>query len=889
MTWWQRLIRRDELESQLDRELRFHLDERISALRNAGLSEAEALRQARQEIGGMEQAKEACRDARGTAWLESTLQDFRYAARTLRKTPAFTFAVVATLALGIGANTAIFQLLDAVRLRTLPVPDPQRLAQIRIAGGHAFGISHYPDNLSYPLFEQIRQHQQAFSGILAWDSGTSSTRIGQGEQERRVPMIRVSGEFFSTLGITPAAGRLFRDEDDVRGCAVPVVVLGYQFWQNEFGGRNSVLGTRLVVENRPLEIVGVAPEGFAGTEVGAGFDIALPLCTRTLFDYGNTAFFTRRDVFWLNVMGRMKPGWTLAAASAHLEAISTDIMQATEPGGHSRVSLERYRRFRLAALPAATGISRLREEYDQSLWLLLGLTGLLLLIACANLANLMVARAGARAREFAVRVALGAGGGRLVRQALTESMLIAAGGAATGLALAAALSRAILRSLSTGNHARQLDLPLDGRMLLFTGGVASATCILLGVAPALRSAGVHPAAAMKTGGRGLTAERGRFRFQRLLVIVQVSVSLVLVAGAFLFVDSFRRLATLDPGFRAQGLLTASFDLPGAGPERRQVLDEVRATPVVDSAAGTTNLLIGSGSWSLGIRTPAASQESRFTWVTPGFFATLQTPILAGRDFTRYDTETSPKVAIVNQLFARQFFPGADPVGKTFRTVAEPNYPAAEYQIVGVVENTRYLSLQNAEPPMAYGPLSQYPPGSAGALMFLRTRAPLAAAEAAVRRRIAAWRPGTPMQFQDFARQISDSLERERLLAALSGFFGLLAALLASIGLYGVLAYQAVRRRNEIGIRLALGATRPRIVGLVLKEAALLSAIGLAIGLAGSLAASHLAESLVYGISPRDPWRLAASALALAAAVIAGSLVPARRAARFDPQAALRDE
>ncbi len=555
----------------------------------------------------------------------------------------------------------------------------------------------------------------------------------------------------------------------------------------------------------------------------------------------------------------------------------------------SRASLDRYSRFRLEAVPGATGISRLREEYDRSLWLLLGLTGLVLLIACANLANLMLARSGARQREFAVRVALGAGSGRLIRQALSESLLLAATGAALGLALAAALSRGILRFLDAGGQALHLDLTLDWRMLVFTAAVASATCVLLGLAPALRSARVQPASAIKTGGRGLTAGRGRFQFQRLLVVVQVAVSLLLVAGAFLFVQSFRRLATLDPGFRAQGVLTASFEVPRQAPLVRQLLEEVRSTPPVESAAGTTNFLIGSGSWSLGIRTGAAMHESRFTWVTPGFFGTLQTPILAGRDFTPDDRETSPRVAIVNQLFAREFFPGVDPLGKTFRTAAEPNYPEAEYQIVGIVKNTRYFSLQDAEPPMAYGPLSQYPPGNASALLFICSRAPLPAVEAAVRRRIAAWRPGTAMQFTEFERQIGDSLQRERLLAALSGFFGALAALLATIGLYGVLAYQAVRRRNEIGIRVALGATRGRIVGLVLKEAALLVAIGLAIGVAGWLAAAHVAESLVYGISPRDPWRLAAAAVALAVAAAAGSLLPARRAAHLDPMAALRDE
>ncbi len=889
MTWWQRLRRDNDLERQLDRELLFHLEERAAALQQSGLPEEQARRQARQEFGGLDQAKEACRDARGTGWVEATLQDLRYSARGLRKTPAFTIAAVTTLALGMGANTAIFQLLDAVRLRKLPVPDPQRLAQIEIGNDHAFGISHYPDNLSYPLFQQVREHQQAFSGVFAWDSSSGSARIGQAEQSRRVPMLRVSGDFFATLGIAPAAGRLFRAEDDVRGCPSPTVVLGYRFWQSEFGGQSAAIGSRLIVEDHPLEIVGVAPEGFSGPEVGPEFAIALPLCSRTVLDYGNTAWFDRRDAAWLEVMGRLNPGWTLAAASAHLQAISPGLMQATEPTGYSRAALNRYLKFSLAAVRGDTGVSRLRDEYDESLSLLLGLTGLVLLIACLNLANLMLARSGAREREFAVRLELGAGGGRLVRQALTESLLLAATGAALGLGVAAGLSRAILSFLSTGNNALRLNLSLDWRMLLFTSAAASAVCILLGLVPALRSARVQPAWAIKTGGRGLTADRRRSGFQRLLVVAQVSVSLVLVTGAFLFVASFRRLVTMDPGFRAQGVALATFDVPRQPELGRQLLEEVRTTPLVESAAATTNFLIASGSWSLGIRTPNATDQSKFTWVTPGYFATLGTPLAGGREFTAEDSATSPKVAIVNQIFARQFFPGVNPVGKTFRTAAEPNYPEAEYEIVGVARNTRYSSLQDAEPPIAYGPMSQYPPGASSAMIFIRSTAPVEAVEAAVRRRVAAWRPGTGMQFEAFDRRIAGTLVRERLLAALSGFFGALAALLAVVGLYGVLAYQTVRRRNEIGVRVALGATRQQIAALVLKDAGRLVALGLAIGMAGSLAAAHVAESLVYGVSARDPWRLAAAVLALALAATAGSLLPARRATRLDPMAALRDD
>ena len=397
---------------------------------------------------------------------------------------------------------------------------------------------------------------------------------------------------------------------------------------------------------------------------------------------------------------------------------------------------------------------------------------------------------------------------------------------------------------------------------------------------------------MKAGARGLTADRARFGFQRLLVVVQISVSLVLVAGAFLFVGSFRRLVTMDPGFRAQGVLQATFELDKQAHDQavlRQLLEEVRATPQVESAASTTNFLIGSGMWSLVVRTDTMVRDARFTWVSPGFFATLRTPILAGRDFTANDIRTSHKVAVVNEICAHMFFPGTNPIGKTFRTLPEPDYPETEYEVVGLIKNTRYFALQDAEPAMVYEPISQFPPGVEGTMMFIRSSAPLPALEASVRRRIAGWRPGAGMQFQAFERRISDTLMRERLLAALTGFFGGLAALLATIGLYGVLAYNTLRRRNEIGIRMALGATRGQILALVLKEAAILIGIGLAIGLGGSLALGKTAGALLSGVSARDPGQLGGAAAALAAAAALGSLLPARRASRLDPMNALRDE
>ena len=893
MNWWQRLWNRRDMEERLDRELRFHFDCQVADNLRAGVGEAEARRQARLKFGGLEGTKEECRSARGTALVDSTLQDIRFTLRTLSKSPVFTVAAIGTLALGIGGNTAIFQLLDAVRLRSLPVPEPQQLARIQIKNGNGgWGISSDGYGLTYPLWEEVRDHQQAFSSVFAWDAG--ELRVGEGAQARRQRVLRVSGEFFPALQLPPAAGRLFNSDDDQRDCATPGVVLGHSLWLSEFAGRASAVGSRLIVEGHPLTVMGVAPAVFSGLEVGSKFDIAMPLCAEGVLQTGRP--FDRRDVFWLRVMGRLRPGWSLARASGHLQAISPGLLEATVPTGYSAKSLETYKKFRLEAVSGENGISWLRAQYDTSLWLLLGITGLVLLIACTNLANLVLARGSARQREYAVRLALGASRGRLLRQSLCESLLLACTGATLGLTVARVLSKTILSFLTVQGDPLHLDLSLDWRMLAFTAGVALAACTVFGLAPAFRTSRADPGAAIKSGGRSMTADRERFSLQRLLVVVQISVSLVLVAGALLFVRSFRNLMTLDPGFRPQGVLLAFFDmthmrLPAAQLNlfERSLLDEVRSVPQVESAATTTNILVGGGSWTLGIRTGSVEGASKFTWVSPGHFKTLRTGMLAGRDFNTNDTETSPRVAIVNETFVRRYLGGADPIGKTFRTVPEPNYPEAQYEIVGVIQDTKYFDLRDEAPPISYAPATQYPDRRMWSGMYIRSSAPLASVISALKRRLGASHPEMAMDFRPFRAQIEEGLVRERLMAALSGFFGALAALLATIGLYGVMAYVMVRRQNEIGIRMALGAGRGSVIGLLLKDAALLVMTGIAIGMACGLALARTAASLLFGLSSSDALTFCGAALLLAAVASLGSYLPARRASRLDPMAALRYE
>jgi predicted permease len=518
MNWLKQLFSRRRLYNDVSDEIKQHLKEKIEELVAGGMSSKEAAYAARREFGNVSLIENDSHAVWRWPTIESCFADVRYGLRTLGKSPGFTAAAILTLALGIGANTAIFQLLDAVRLRNLPVRDPQSLALVEVKGGNqGYGVSHYATQLTYPLWEQVRAHQGSFSGVFAWTSDGNDVRVGQGSEARHARGLMVSGETFDVLGVLPIRGRLFTAEDDRPGCGMPGMVLSYGFWQSQFGSRDSAIGSKLLIESHPVEVLGVTPPSFFGFEVGKNFDVAVPICSLTAFAPGDAAF-TQRDYFWLTVMGRLKPEWTTERAAAQLDAMSPGIFEATVPPGRSTESQNDYRAFRLAAYPAANGLSGLREEYDTSLWLLLGITGLVLLIACANLANLMLVRASARERETAVRLALGASRWRLIRQLFAESLLLAAGGAVFGIYLAKAFGRTIVWLLSTSGNALELDMALDWRVLFFTASLAVTTCLAFGLMPAFRSSRTAPGDALKSGSRGVTAGRERFSFQRILVL-----------------------------------------------------------------------------------------------------------------------------------------------------------------------------------------------------------------------------------------------------------------------------------------------------------------------------------------------------------------------------------
>ena len=880
---WTRFFRRRFWDEERARELQAHLEIETAENIARGMTPEEARHAARRKLGNPTLIREEIYRMNSLVWLETLGQDLRYGVRLLGLSPGFALVAIASLALGIGANAAIFQLLDAVRLRSLPIPNPQELVEVKIVGGNRrMGVNPGPyGQLTRPIWREIRDHQQVLSGVFAWAWG--EVRVGQPTELRRASAIQVSADFFRVLGVPPWRGRLFLPEDEVGACPAAKAVVSYSFWQHHMSGRDLGGDSKLIVNGAPTEVIGVTPPGFFGLAIGDNFEIAQPFCQPKEL---------RHDVFDVSVMGRLRPGWTIQRASAELEAISPGIFAATAITEFAD-ALEMYKRFRLGAYPASSGVSWLRTAYDTPLWLLLAISGLVLLLACVNLANLMMARASAREREMAVRLALGASRLRLFRQLLAECGLLAAIGAALGIAVAQLLSRVLVWALSTESMSVKLRVEADWRVLLFALGVAALTCVAFGAAPAFRATRTEPITAMNVAGRGLTTGRGHFSMQRILIVVQVAVSLVLLVGALLFVRSFRNLMTVDSGMRQADIAIAvlGFEQSHVSRERyeefqRQLLDEVRSVPGVLGAATTTNVPLLGGMWIMGVGPKGISM---FTWVSPGYFETMGIPLLMGRDFNQNDARTSPPVAIVNQTFVRDFLGGADPIGQTVRSRAEPNYPSTLYEIVGVIPDTKYNDLRGERPAMAFVPASQFPEPGPWAVMMIHSKTESASTMMGIRRTIAKNHPEILFEYQVFQRLLRDGMVRERLMAMLSGFFGVLAVLLAAVGLYGVISYVVARRRNEIGIRLALGAQRGQVVGMVMREGSLLLFAGLVIGTGLSLIVGRTAGSLLFGLTAHDPLTLAVASALLTVIAAWASYLPARRASNLDPMVALRLE
>ncbi|HLJ50182.1 MAG TPA: ABC transporter permease [Bryobacteraceae bacterium] len=886
-----RFFRRRHWDAERTREIETYIENETADNIARGMAPEEARHAAYRKFGNPTFIREEIYSMNSIGLLESIWQDLRHAARLLRLNPAFALVAILSLGLGIGANTAIFQLLDAVRMRTLPVRNPQNLARVLIVKrtNYSGWFAGRYGNMTYPLWEQIREHQQAFSGVFAW--GTAAFNLSpSGERRMNNNGLWVSGEFFPELGVQPLLGRLLTPEDDRPACASPGVVISSAFWKREFVGAPSAVGSKLILNGRPMEVLGVTPPEFYGPEVGRSYDIAVPFCAETALE-GESGRLQRRDAWWLVVMGRLKPRWSLEQASSQLSSISPGIFQATLPDSFNPVEAKQYLAYKLFAYPAESGVTQLDSR---PLWLLLAISGLVLLIACVNLANLMLARSSVRAREFAVRLAIGASRGRLIRQLLSESLLLAMLGASLAVVLTRSLGEFLISIMDASVY---LDLAPDWRVFAFTAGVAGLTCLLFGLTPALHATRTDPHNTMKTGGRGLTAARERFSVRRMLVVSQVALAMVLLVGAILFSATFHNMLTMDAGFRQDGILdlAVSYGKLNLSPEQRPVfraelLRRIRNLPQVESAATARIVPAMEANWDDKVYVGAAQQgESKINRVSSGYFQALETPLLSGRDFNDYDTPSSPPVAIVNEKFARQILGTTNPLGRTFHFEGDAGEKQPVYQVVGLARDSKFDDLRDDVKPIAFIAESQNAQPEAAVTILIHSTAPLADLTGVLKRTLTEFSPQLSFRFAVFRTEVRGFFVRERLMASLSSFFGVLAVILAIIGLYGVVSYMVTRRTNEIGIRVALGASRTSVVGLVLREAAILVTAGLTAGTLLSLALAQTAASLLYGLQPRDPAVILLAITILATVAIAASYLPAHRAASLDPVAALREE
>jgi predicted permease len=943
------IFRRSRIEREMDEEFRSHLAMRVADLERQGLSRAEAERQARIEFGGYQNYKEECRETLGTRLLQEIGQDVRYGLRQLRRNPGFTAVAVLTLALGIGANTAIFSLINAVMLKSLPVRDPSRLVVLRWTAHKApnaeetrsFGdcVSGSKSNpsgcsLPYPFFEQVRSQEDVFSDATAFAgpaavvlSGNGPARIAEGEL--------VSGNYFSTLGVGAVVGRPLGPDDD-SPTASPAVVLSYDFWQSAFGGDRSALGRTVRMNRIPFTIVGVVDPGFTGLTPGKKRDCFLPLSKLPLgVDWGKTS---RSPVnWWLVIVARLKPGITLERAQAAASLVFRDEMLNGEkplsrPSDDPRIVLVR-------AQQALTGD---RVKLSMPLYVLMAAVGLILLIACANVAGLMLCRAAPRQKEMAVRLALGAGRRRIVRQLLTESVLLSLVGGTFGV-LFASWGVHVITALIMANSERAFPFVVspEWRVLTFTILVSILVGVLFGLAPALRSTRLDLTPALKENSSTLPGNEirtgRRFHLANALVAAQAALSMIVLIGAGLCVRTLQNLHNINPGFDTRNVLLFGIDPtleryrdPQIQALFREMRERFAALPGVISASYSSDALLSGGLWTSDLHVEGQPEGSKaqvdMLSSGPDFFKTMRIPLVAGHAFNSEDfqqaaeaavaqqagdetanpkasppspgmpaAEGPPIPALVNEAFVRKYFPSQNPLGKRMTqgnssntsgggaAVGKPK--SKRWQIVGVVGDTKYNNLRREIHPTVYVPLI-----GGGAKFELRTAADPAALIPAVRDVVKRADSNLPIfGVRTQKRSIENLLSRERMIAELSSFFAALALVLACIGLYGMLSYEVNRRTREIGIRMALGAEKADVLRMVIGQGLKLVVIGVAIGIAGALALTRFLSSLLYGVKPTDPLTFIAVSLILIAVALLACYVPARRAVKVDPMVALRYE
>jgi predicted permease len=883
---------RSGLEDELQSELSFHLEKEVERNIAHGMSPEDARQAALRGFGGVQRVKEESRDQRGVRFVEELWQDVRYGLRMMLKNPGFTTIAALTLALGIGSNTAIFSLIDALLLRPLPVKQPEQLVIVGTIAdspnAKSFSI------FSYPVFRELRERNAVFSGMFA-RSGLSLSLSGAGQTER-VRGEAVSGDFYDVLGVKPLLGRLLTGTDDQTPGAHPVATLSFNFWRQRYGADPRMVGKTIHLNDYPFTVIGVEPQGFFGVEVGAAPDVRIPLMMDgQVRPRGGPPIFEQRGTSWLGVTARLKPNVSIGEAQAG----ANNVFQIAREPDVRRITGEttddrNFRSLRIQLESARSGASSLSRQFSQPLSVLMCLVGVLMLIVCLNVANLLLARAAARQKEIAVRLALGAGRFRLVRQLLAEGFLLSVLGGALGLLFARWQTKVLLGFMPQG---RTLEIAPDLRTLGFTLGLTLASVLLFGLAPALQTTRTNLIPALKNETLLISSGGRRWELGRLLVVLQVALSLTLLVGAGLFVRSLQKLGAVDMGYHTDQVITMGLDPAQKGYKIQQLRsfydqlsERLAGLPGVRTTSFARNAPI-SGMYSrFGIEVPGYSPRPGeemavlFNQIGPQFFATFGAPLLRGREFGAQDTPESPKVVIVNQGLERRFFGSESSLGKR---ITLENYK--DLEIIGVVADAKYRNLKEAAPLTAYIPYSQYEQ-LGQRILVVRATGDAAALVAAIRGEVRSLDPTLPVfNVKTFAEQIQESVSQERLMALLSSFFGLFALLLASLGLYGVMAYAVARRTHEIGIRLALGAQKTSLLWLVLRETLQLALIGIAFGLPAALIGSRLTENLLFELKPTDPFTItAATLLLLTIATIAGYL-PARRAMRVDPLIALRHD
>ena len=851
------MSRRDD---DLDDEIRQHL--RMAA-------EDRGVEAARREFGNVALIKEVTREMWGWTSLERFAQDLRYALRGMKRSPAFTLTAVLSLALGIGANTAIFTLINALMLRALPVHDPQSLVQLT---NYQYGKP--VDSFSYPVVGALADQKDLFSALAGFSPARFN--IGSVDSVERAPGAWVSGEYYQMLGLQPVLGRLIALADDKPG-ATPVAVITDDYWRRKFARDPRVVGRTILIESVPVTIVGVSPPGFSGANVGEVADLTLPISSYPQL-FPEMAGRLTGSALWLRILARPRPGVSMTQVKARLQVIWPQLVNVTVDPRMPPPIRNAMLTSTLDAIPGATGWTYLRVQFRRPLLILMALVGMVLLIACANVANLLLARAQARQREISIRLAVGASRARLIRQLLTESVLLASIAAAVAFALAGFTSRLLVRLLSTWFSAVFLDLTPDSRVLAFTAALALGTGIIFGIAPALFATAARP--------------NSRTRLNSALVAAQVAVSFLLLIGSGLFVRTFANLDHIDPGFHHEGVLIVQSDMHhGLTPARaafyRETLQQIEQLPGVVSAslAGNTPL---SGSWKTvpaGINGQSPAGETVHVYsVAPKFFETMGVPLLAGRDFTDRDDKSSAGVAVVNQAFVARFLPAGPALGQrvSLARIAESGVP-----IVGVAKDMISQSLREAPPPTVYLPL--FPRQTEFPAFVVHAAGSLTRVASELRRVLQPGMPGAAIQIHTLTAQVESALVEERLMATLAAGFGALALILAAIGLYGLLAYTVARRTSELGIRMALGAGRASLIWLILQSALRLLALGLLAGALAAIAASRWIASMLFGLTATDPSTIVIAAAVLLAAGLLAGYPPARRASRIDPMSCLRCE